>query len=128
MVFPSSPADARRTDAFLRLARGVGDLLHDSQRERGVSALHVKSARRLFASELAAARARTEARRRGAAGLVETLGPELLSNVRDYLARIAAAGEEVARVRVEIEQRTATPDRVVQAFSALNAELLAAVD
>src|SRR4051794_24486916 len=111
MVFSSSAADARRTDAFLRLARGVSALLHESQRERGVSALHVKSGRRLFASELAAARSRTEARRRGASDLVETLGPELLAgaNLREHLDRIASAGADVARVRGEIERQVATP-------------------
>jgi hypothetical protein len=48
--------------------------------------------------------------------------------VREHLDRIAAAGEDVARVRAEIERQGATPDRVVQAFSKLNSELLAAVD
>jgi methyl-accepting chemotaxis protein len=128
MTFPSSPAESRRTEAFLRLARSVGALLHESQRERGVSALHVKSGRRLFASELPVVRSRTEARRRGAAALVETAGAELLADVRAHVERIEAAGQEVARVRAEIERREATPARVVQAFTALNTELLAAID
>jgi len=130
MVVSTSATDARRTDAFLRLARGVSALLHESQRERGVSALHVKSGRRLFASELATARSRTDVRRRGASALVESLGPELLADalLRQHLDRLASAGEDVARVRAEIERQVATPDRIVQVFSALNTELLAAVD
>jgi methyl-accepting chemotaxis protein len=128
MTFPSSQTQSRRTEAFLRLARSVGALLHESQRERGVSALHVKSGRRLFASELAAARSRTDARRRGAADLVETVGAELMADVRAHVERIAAAGEDVTRVRAEMERHEATPARVVQAFTALNSELLSTVD
>jgi methyl-accepting chemotaxis protein len=129
MNVPISEAEARRADAFLRLARGVGALLHESQRERGVSTLHVKSNRRLFASELASARTRTDARRRGAATLVQTLGRELLASadVQAHLDRIAAASEDISIVRAEIERQVATPDRVVGAFSALNSEMLSAV-
>jgi hypothetical protein len=130
MTFPTSEAEARRAEAFLKLARAVGALLHESQRERGVSTLHVKSGRRLFASELAAARTRTDARRRGASSLVETLGRELLAGVevQAHLERIAAASEDISVVRAEIERQVATPDRVVDAFSALNSEMLSAVD
>ena len=123
-----SPGELRRRDAFLRLARGVGALLHETQRERGVSALHVKSGRRMFAKDLAGQRARTDARSRGAAALVETVGPSLLGDVGGALDRIGEATRAVASVRADIERAVATPEGIVDTFSALNAALLAAID
>jgi methyl-accepting chemotaxis protein len=120
--------EARRADAVLRLARATAALLHESQRERGVSALHVKSGRKLFASELAAQRSRTEARRRGVAALVEAVGPDLMDDAPGHAEKLAATADGVAVVRGEMERQVATPDRVVDVFSALNAELLAAID
>jgi len=124
----ASRAETRRGEVFLRLARGVGALLDESQRERGVSTLHVKSGQRLFASELAAQRSRTEARRRAATALVESLGPELLGDVVSHLGRLAAAGIAVADVREAIGRGHATPARVVGVFSSFNQELLWALD
>jgi hypothetical protein len=124
----STPGAARRTEAFLRLARSVGAFLHESQRERGVSALHVKSGSRLFAAELGAARSRTDARRRAATSLVDELGPDLLADVSGRMDRIAAAGQGVAAVREDIRKGAAAPEEVVRVFSALNAELLGAMD
>jgi methyl-accepting chemotaxis protein len=121
-----SPAEARRREAFLRLARGVGALLHESQRERGVSALHVKSGRRMFANELASQRSRTDARTRGATALVESVGPTLLGDAGGSLERIGEATRAVAAVRADLEHATA--GRVLEAYTALNAELLAAID
>jgi hypothetical protein len=115
-------------DAFLRLARATAALLHESQRERGVSALHVKSGRKLFASELAAQRSRTEARRRGVAALVESVGADVLEDAPRHAQKLAVTADGVALVRDEIEREAASADRVVDVFSALNAELLAAID
>ncbi|HVZ73711.1 MAG TPA: nitrate- and nitrite sensing domain-containing protein [Polyangia bacterium] len=123
-----SPAEARRRDAFLRLARAVGAYLHESQRERGVSALHVESGRKLFARDLGEQRARTDARARGATTLVESVGPALLGDAPAALDRIGAAVRGVADTRAEIERSAATSGRVVDAFTRLNAELLAAFD
>ncbi len=123
-----SPAEARRREAFLQLARGVGALLHESQRERGVSALHVKSGRRLFAADLAAQRARTDARARGAKELVASIGLTLFDDAPGALDRLGAATRDVVAVRGEMERSVATSDRVLSVFSLLNAELLAAVD
>lgn len=126
--FSTSQAEARRTDGFLRLARATAALLFESQRERGVSALHVKSGRKLFAAELAGQRSRTEARRRGVAELVVSVGPDLMDDAPGHAEKLAATASGVAAVRVEMERETATTDRVVDVFSALNDELLAAID
>jgi methyl-accepting chemotaxis protein len=123
-----SPAEARRREAFLRLARVVGALLHESQRERGVSALHVKSGRRLFAADLAAQRARTDVRARGAKELVAQIGSTLFDDGPGALDRLGVATRDVVAVRGEIERSSATPDRVLSAFSFLNDELLAEID
>jgi Nitrate and nitrite sensing len=123
-----SPAEARRREAFLRLARVVGALLHESQRERGVSALHVKSGRRLFAADLAAQRARTDVRARGAKELVAQIGSTLFDDGPGALDRLGVATRDVVAVRGEIERSAATPDRVLSAFSFLNDELLAEID
>jgi hypothetical protein len=124
----TSSTETRRGESFLRLARGVGVLLDESQRERGVSALHVKSGRRLFAAELASQCARTDTRLRAVAALVESLGPELLANAAGRLARLTEAGAAIARVRKEIGQGHATTGEVVGAFSEFNGEVLSALD
>src|SRR6185503_17827050 len=106
----------------------VGALLHEAQRERGVSALHVKSDRRLFASELAAQRPRTDARRRAISSVVESVGVDLLANPVARAARLAEAGAAVAEVREEMGRGSATPTRIVDVFCRLNAELLSTLD
>lgn len=123
-----SQGEIRRADAFLRLARATAALLHESQRERGVSALHVKSGRRLFASELAEQRSRTEARRRGVTAVVEAVGTDLMDDAPGHAEKLAATADGIAVVRGEIERQVATTDRVVDVFSALNAQLLATID
>jgi methyl-accepting chemotaxis protein len=123
-----SPGEARRREAFLQLARAVGAWLHESQRERGVSALNVKSGRRLFAGDLAAQRARTDARARGTRSLVEAVGPTLLADAPGALGRLGEATRAIAAVRGDMERAVATPDGVLDAFTALNSELLAAID
>jgi methyl-accepting chemotaxis protein len=112
----------------VQILRAVGSFLHEAQRERGVSAVHVKSGRRLFASEIAVQRSRTDVRRRNVAALALFLGPSVLPDTPAHLERIAGLMETVSTVRGEIERRAVTAARVIEAFSALNTELLSAVD
>src|SRR3954471_7622534 len=99
MIDAESP-EARRAGEFLALARSIGALLHETQRERGVSALHVQSGRRLFAGELHAQSARSEIRRRAVVSLLEDLGPSsLLPGASGSLARIADSLGDVSDMR-----------------------------
>jgi hypothetical protein len=62
------------------------------------------------------------------AALVDSVGADLLDDAPRHAERLAATADGVAAVRAEIERAAATPDRVVNAFSALNAELLSTID
>ena len=127
MIDAESPG-GRRAGEFLALARSIGALLHETQRERGVSAIHVQSGRRLFAGELHAQSARSEARRRAVVSLIEDLGPSLLPGDSGRLERIAGSLGEVSDVRREVASGSGSATKVVDAFSTFNAEVLAAMD
>jgi hypothetical protein len=124
--FPGT--EARRWDAFLRITRAVGAYLHELQRERGVSALHAESGGRIFTSELASQRPRTDARARAAAAAFESAGASLLADARRAIDRVDAATRAVTGMRSEVGRSGASSRRIVETYSVLNSELLTTID
>jgi hypothetical protein len=131
---PDTPAPTRleplspRGGLFLDTARAIAALLHETQRERGLSSLFVGSEGGLFAGELVEQRGRTDARRATVAGLERRTDPTLPAGVVRRLKRAETLLGSIASLRASVDDRLVGPARVIDVYSAANAELLAAVD
>jgi hypothetical protein len=112
---------------FLILADAIGALLHETQRERGVSTLFAGSAGRLSADELGPQWARTEARR---SALDELLRAQvaLPPAVRRRTDRAAALLAGTGALREGIHDHTVKVPELIGLYSTVNAELLAALE
>jgi hypothetical protein len=112
---------------FLALAEAVGALLHETQRERGISTLFVGSQGRLFGDELARQWRWTEQRRAALSVLVQEQ-PVPPAAVRRRLERAEALLVSVGSLRAGVEDRVVSVPHLIEVYSAANAELLGAVD
>jgi hypothetical protein len=126
----SAANDTARTDAdppFLSLASAVGALLHETQRERGVSTLFLASRGRLLAAELALQRARVDEQRAALAALAAAR-PEAPASVWHRLDRAQTLLAQLGTARAGVDDRVVTVPQIIASFSAINVELLAALD
>jgi hypothetical protein len=112
---------------FLILADAIGALLHETQRERGFSTLFVGSEGRLSRPEVSIQWRHTEARRATLGALLrEEPGPP--AAVRRRLDRAEALLAGIGPVRAGIRDQVVGVPHLIEVFSTVNAELLAAVD
>jgi hypothetical protein len=130
------PLDAGRTsnappDApdspFLAMTAAVGALLHETQRERGVSTLFLASHGRLFRRELEEQRARVDERRAALAAHAQSR-PAAPAAVGHRLDRVESVLAQLGTSRAGVDDRVVTVPQIIGYFSALNSELLAALD
>lgn len=123
---PTTPAPTTRF-SFLELTDAVGALVHETQRERGMSTLFIGSGGRLLNADLREQWHQTD-RRHGA--LIDLLKRENAAPplVRRRLERAEALLATVAPLRTGVSEGVVTPPLVIEAFTKVNAELLAAVD
>jgi hypothetical protein len=129
VVIELEPAErSARAALFLDTARAVGALLHETQRERGISALFAGSEGRLFGNELPAQRAASDARRAAVAALAARTDPALPAAVARRLKRAEALTAGLVSLRNGIDDGVIKPARLLEVYTAANAELLAAVD
>jgi hypothetical protein len=114
---------------FLDIAEAVGAILHETQRERGMSALFVGSDGRLFRDELAEQWRKTD-QRRALLDAVDSrlVGPSALPAVRRRAQNARALLDAVGPLRARVEQRAVEIPRLIEVYSDLNGELLSAVE
>jgi len=112
---------------FLAITDAIGALLHETQRERGISTLFVGSKGRLFGDEMARQCRRTESRRSLLAELLGEQAPTPAA-VRRRLERVEALLGGVGSLRAGIRDQVVTVPHLIEVYSTVNAELLAAVD
>jgi hypothetical protein len=113
---------------FLAMTDAVGTLLHETQRERGLSTLFVSSGGQLLGDELTAQWQRTDRQR---TALFDVIGPDLgglppavqrrFQHVTGLLGAINGTRDAVMSASVDV-------DRVIEVYSALNTALLSAVE
>jgi methyl-accepting chemotaxis protein len=113
---------------FPRVTATISALVNETQRERGTSSLYLSSRGRLFADELHAQWATTDARRvelqtfrRRHASL---LPPALIRNLEraeDMLAEICSNRPQVRALETQ-------PNEVIDRYSSLNGQLLSVID
>jgi hypothetical protein len=103
-------------------------LIHETQRERGISSLYAASGGRLFGEQLVGQWRVTERRRRSLLAFEERFGARLPPNATAQLARAEALLQEIAAARVKIEKLQIAPVEVIASYSRMNGELLRVID
>lgn len=125
----SSPEDPASEigSPFLALADAVSALLHETQRERGVSTLFIASHGRLLKNELMEQHARLDVQRTALTRVLER-GPQAPPSVRHRLDRAGTLLGQLGATRAGVEDLVVTTPQVISYYSAVNVELLAALD
>jgi hypothetical protein len=112
---------------FLALAGALGGLLHETQRERGISTLFVASRGQLLRAELAEQHARLDAQRAATLALLEH-AHRTPPAVRHRLDRAGTLLGQLGTTRTGVEDLVVTPPQIISFYSSVNVELLAALD
>ncbi len=125
---PSAAAPAGQAPVFFTLTDGVGAMLHETQRERGISTLFVGSGGLLGGDELTEQWKRTDQQR---TVLFDLVGHELPSLPPAVQRRFQHAGSLLGTIEgmrdTVMGGRIESP-RVIEVYSALNAALLASIE
>ena len=123
-----SLARAARPDLFPRLIGATAALLHETQVERGLSAIFAASGRRTFRRELARQRERTDARHERLLSLWRELEPVLGTSLARRIEQAETKLKELVVSRAPIDGGELSPVAIVDGYSAANAELLGVGD
>jgi hypothetical protein len=133
----SSPGAGARSEApetpstpvrFPEATALVSALVHETQRERGISSLYAASGGRLFGAELVAQWRNTERRRRELLAFQERFVDRLPSAAASQLAHAQELLGNVVASRGRIEKRSVPPAELIAWYSSMNRELLRVID
>jgi len=106
----------------------VSALVHETQRERGVSSLYAASGGHRFGAELAAQWRATDRRSAELAAFQERHEVRLPSAATEQLARGHDLLRDVMAARHRVENLKLVPTEIMRVYSHLNAELLQIID
>jgi len=123
VVAPASPR-RQRPDLFPKLMAAMSGLLHETQNERGMSAISAASSGRIFRRELPRQRERTDARRERFVSLWREMGDAVGASLAGRLDRVDAGLRQLIASRGLIDDGTLAPVKVVEGYTRVNAELL----
>jgi hypothetical protein len=121
-------ARAARPDLFPRLIGATAALLHETQVERGLSAIFAASGRRTFRRELGRQRERTDARYDRLRQLWREFEPVFGSALARRVDQAEARLKQLVANRTPIDCGDMNPVTIVDSYSVANAELLAVSD
>jgi nitrate/nitrite sensing protein len=126
----ATPVPKRRLmpNLFPRLSGATAALLHETQVERGMSAILAASDARHFRRELRRQRERTDSWRARWLALRRELAPVLGTALARRFEAVDMGLREMAAARSAIDQGNAAPHDVVSVYSSLNARLLSVGD
>jgi hypothetical protein len=127
-VAPAAAPRRFRPDLFPKLLAATSALLHETQNERGMSAIAAASAGRIFRRELPRQRERTDARRERFLSLWRDVGDAFGSSLAARFDRAEANLRQLVAGRGAIDERRTSPADVVAAYTRANAELLSIGD
>jgi hypothetical protein len=126
------PSDAAETRSgpvpFSEVTGILSALIHETQRERGISSLYAASGGRLFGEQLVGQWRVTERRRLALLAFQERFGDRLPPSATAQLGRAQALLCDAAAARVKIENLQIAPVDLIDAYSRLNRELLRVID
>jgi hypothetical protein len=123
----ASPPSSGRVQ-FAELTAIVSALVHETQRERGISSLYAASEGRLFGEQLVSQWRVTERRRRALVVFQERCADRLPSAVAGQLGRAQDLLGNVVASRGGIEKLKVPPTELIESYSLMNRELLRVID
>jgi hypothetical protein len=103
-------------------------LIHETQRERGVSSLYAASGGRVFREELALQWQTTERRRAEVTAFRERFADRLPAGAASRLLAAEEMFSDVVRSRGAIEKLKIRPSELIDAYTRLNREFLQVID
>ena len=115
-------AEAGRVERLATVIVKVGDVLHESQRERGRTAQFLSSSGASFHTELTAQREQTDERLADLTNYVDHIG-DVPTAIRDQLQSTAAVADTLAGLRTQADALADTKT-VIGGYTALDASLL----
>jgi hypothetical protein len=124
---PDPPPASDAEFPFLSLTDAVHALLHETQRERGLSTMFIASRGRLPGPELLRQRSRVDTQRAALARVVRDAA-EMPAAVRHRLDRAGAIFEKLGATRAGIDDLVITAAQEIAFYSGVNVELLGALD
>ena len=113
---------------FPSITISVSALIHETQRERGISSLFTASRARLFGRELVAQWRATDRRRAELAFVRQRSSGQLPSPVTHQLARAEELLDALTASRARVETLELTSVALIDAYSSVNAALLRVID
>jgi hypothetical protein len=128
---PSPEASSNAASRALSFPEGtaiLSALIHETQRERGISSLYAASGGRLFGEQLVAQWRVTERRRLALLAFQERFADLLPPAVAGQLGRAQELLANVAAERGRIEKLKVTPVELIESYSRTNRELLRVID
>jgi hypothetical protein len=113
---------------FPAMTAVISALVHETQRERGISSLYTASGGRLFATELAEQWRATDRRWRELIGFRERHANRFPAAVTTQLAATEELLADTVGSRARIEALKLVPTELIEAYSRLNGEILSVID
>jgi len=120
----AAPPRRFRPDLFPKLMSAMSGLLHETQTERGMSAIAAASSGRIFRRELSRQRDRMDARRERFVTLWREVGDSLGISISGRFDRVDNSLRELVAGRSAIDSGQTRPAEIVEAYTRTNAELL----
>ncbi|HXT99912.1 MAG TPA: nitrate- and nitrite sensing domain-containing protein [Polyangia bacterium] len=113
-----------RPDLFPKLMSAMSGLLHETQIERGMSAISAASSGRIFKRELSRQRERMDTRRDRFVMLWREVGDALGTSIAGRFDRVDATLRALVAGRNAIDSGETQPGDIVEGYTRANAELL----
>jgi methyl-accepting chemotaxis protein len=112
---------------FAALSVKAGNLLHETQRERGRTSQFISSKGSNFRTELDAQRGATDDKVADYRQYADRVGPSLPSGVRAALAKVGTALDGLAALRTQASGLTVGAAQVISGYTDLNRALLSTI-
>jgi hypothetical protein len=113
---------------FLEITAAISALLHETQRERGISSLYTTSAGRLFSDQLTAQWRATDRRHQELIAFRKQHAGPLPSTLADKLAHAEELLADLTAARHRVEELETKAAMVIESYSHANGELLQVID
>jgi hypothetical protein len=120
--------DAVNAKLFASVTAAVSALVHETQRERGISSLYTASWGRTFGTELVDQWPRTDQQRAELAVLRRNHGDRMPAAVRHQLDAVEKLLANIVASRERVRAVQTLPPELMAAYSRLNAEILRTID
>jgi hypothetical protein len=120
----AAPPRRPRPDLFPKLIAAMSGLLHETQNERGMSAIAAASSGRIFRRELPRQRERMDVRRERFLSLWREVGDTLGASLAGRFDRVDGCLRQLIAGRGAIDEGRTAPAEVVASYTRANTELL----